>query len=82
MEWGLKHTAIAGIVLSAGQILSVIQFVYPRTEGEKLEKIVINLQSEVVRIDAKHDLKADRLYDKMEEIRREISTLVELQKRR
>lgn len=82
MEWGLKHTAIAGIVLSAGQILSVIQFVYPRTEGEKLEKTVLSLQTEIVRVDAKHDLKADRLYDKMEEVRKEISILVELQKRR
>ena len=82
LKWGMKHTAMAGLVLSAGQFLSIHQFVYPRSEGEKLEKIVIAAQAEIQRVDTKHDAKSDRMYDKLEDIRKEIRTLIEIQLKR
>ena len=79
LKWGVKHTAAAGIVLSLGQFLSIQQFVYPRTEGEKLEQIVLMTQRDLLRVDSKHEAKSDRMYDKLEDIRKEIRMLIELQ---
>ncbi len=77
--WGLKHTAAAGAILSIGQFLAVLNFFYPRTEAEDLKKQVAQISNDIKAVDAKHDVKSEKVYDKLEDIRNEIRRLIELQ---
>lgn len=45
-RWGMRHTAIAGTVLTVGQLYALQEYVFTRKEGESVQSEVLLLRSE------------------------------------